>query len=258
MEHFGAVANAAGSDASMLAEQLFSVVEALDSSGSLRRALTDPARPGTDKGSLVTALFGGLDSRVRDVVEAFVDRRWVQENDLGDAIEDAAVDAYLAAVESEGGLDAFEEEMFRVERFLASERDLLSALGERSSTPEARVRLARDVFGDAVGPTTLALIERAAREPRKRRLPKAIDYYIAAAAARRAKSVVDVTSAVELSTAHRTRLTTILRARLGRDVQVNVSVDPRVVGGMRIQVGDQVVDGTTLSKLDEARRRLVG
>jgi len=258
LEQFGAVATAAGAEASVLAEQLFSVVDALDGSGSLRRALTDPARPGTDKGSLVAALFGELDSRVRDVVEAFVARRWIQESDLGDAIEDAAVDAYLASVESAGGLDAFEEEMFRVERFLASERDVLSALGERSSSPDARVRLAREVFADRVGPAVLALIERAAREPRKRRIPKAIDYYIAAAAARRAKSVVEVTTAVELSAAHRARLTKILRARLGREVQVNVSVDPSVIGGMKVQVGDRVVDGTTLSKLDEARRRLVG
>ncbi len=258
LEHFGAVATAAGSEATVLAEQLFSVVEALDSSGSLSRALTDPARPGTDKGTLVASLFAEYDPRVRDVVDAFVNHRWILASDLGDAIEDAAVEAYLAAVESAGRLDAFEEEMFRVERFLAAERDVLSALGERSSKPEARVALARKLFGDVVGPTTLALIERAARQPRKRRLPAAIEYYIAAAAARRAKSVVEVTAAVELSAAHRTRLTELLRTRLGREVQVNVSVDPRVIGGLRIQVGDQVVDGTTLSKLDEARRRLVG
>ncbi len=144
--------------------------------------------------------------------------------------------------------------MFRVERLLAAEREVLSALGDRTADPDARARLARDVFGRSVGPITLALVERAARVSRGRRLPRAIAYYVAAAAARREKSVVQVTSAVELSAAHRERLTALLRARLGREVQVNVSVDPSVVGGMRIQVGDQVVDGTILSKLDEARR----
>jgi F-type H+-transporting ATPase subunit delta len=39
---------------------------------------------------------------------------------------------------------------------------------------------------------------------------------------------------------------------------LNVSVDPSVIGGMRIEVGDRVVDGTILSKLDEAQRQLVG
>ena len=258
MEEFAAVATAAGADATRLAEQLFSVVDALDSSGSLSRALTDPARPGTDKRTLVSALFVALDPRVQDVVSAFANRRWIRSSDLGDAIEDVAVDTYLASAESQGLLGELEEEMFRVERFLAAERDVLSALGDRSSTPEARSRLALDLFGPSVGPTTLALVERAARQPRKRRLQRAIAYYVAAAAARRAKSVVAVTAAVELPAAHRARLTSLLRASLGREVQVNVSVDPSVIGGMRIQVGDRVVDGTIQSKLDEARRRLVG
>jgi F-type H+-transporting ATPase subunit delta len=258
MEEFAAVATAAGADATRLAEQLFSVVDALDSSGSLSRALTDPARPGTDKRTLVSTLFGAFDSRVQDVVAAFARRRWIRASDLGDAIEDAAVEAHLASADSEGQLGDLEEEMFRVERFLAAERDVLSALSDRSSNPAARSRLARDLFGPSVGPTTLALVERAARQPRERRLLRAIGYYVATAAARRKKSVVEVTAAVELSTAHRARLTSLLRTSLGREVQVNVSVDPSVIGGMRIQVGNQVVDGTLLSKLDEAQRRMVG
>ncbi len=258
LEEFDAVATAAGTDATQLAEQLFSVVDALDSSGSLRRALTDPARPGTDKGTLVSALFGAFDPRVQDVISAFADRRWTRSNDLGDAIEDAAVETYLASAESQGLLGELEEDMFRIERLLEAERDILSALGDRSSNPDARSRLARDLFGSSVGPTTLALVERAARQPRKRRLLDAIAYYIATAAARREKSVVEVTAAVELTAAHRARLTNLLRASLGREVQVNVSVDPSVIGGMRIQVGDRVVDGTLRSKLDEAQRRLVG
>ncbi len=258
LREFDAIATAAGADATRLAEQLFAVVDALDSSGSLCRALTDPARPGTDKGTLVSALFGDFDPRVRDVVSAFANRRWIHANDLGDAIEDAAVATHLASAESQGVLGELEQDMFRIKRLLEAERDVLTALGDRSSDPDARSQLARDLFGDSIGSTTLALVERAARQPRKRRFAQAIVYYIATAAARREKSVVEVTAAVALTAAHRERLTTLLRASLGRDVQVNVSVDPKVIGGMRIQVGDRVVDGTMLNKLDEARRRLVG
>jgi F-type H+-transporting ATPase subunit delta len=258
LAQFGATASAAGADATRLAEELFSVVDALDSSGSLRRALTDPARSGTDKGTLVASLFGAFDPRVRDLVSAFADRRWILASDLGDAIEDAAVEAHLASAQSEGRLDALEEELFSVERFLATERDVLSALGDRAASPDARARLARELFGASVGPTTLALVERAARQPRKRRLTNALAYYIAVAAARSGKAVVQVTAAVDLGAAHRERLASILRASLGREVRLNVSVDPSVIGGMRIQVGERVVDGTILSKLDEVQRQLVG
>jgi F-type H+-transporting ATPase subunit delta len=255
---FGPVATAAGGEATLLAEQLFSVVDALDSSGSLCRALTDPARPGTDKATLVGSLFGALDARVQDVVADFAHRRWILASDLGDAIEDAAVEAYLAAADSRGHLDELEEELFRVERLLEAERDVLSALDDLTASPDAKARLVRDIFGRSCGSTTLALVERAARKPRDRRLPSAIAYYIAASAARRGKSVVHVTAAVDLTEVHRERLTSVLRSSIGREIQLNVSIDPSVIGGVRIQIGDQVVDGTILSKIDEARRRLVG
>ena len=258
LAQFGAVAADAGAEATRLGEELFSVVDALDSSGSLRRALTDPSRTGKDKGALVASLFGALDPRVQDLVSAFAGARWILASDLGDAIEDAAVEAYLAAAQSRGQLGALEEELFQVDRFLTAERDVLSALGDRAATADSRATLARQIFGASVGPTTLALVERASREPRNRRLKSALGYYMSVAAARSDKAVVDVTAAVELDAATRARLGDILRGSLGREVQMNVSVDPSVIGGMRIQVGAKVVDGTILSKLDEAQRQLDG
>ena len=66
---FDIAVSAAGKDALTIAEQLYSVVDVLDSSGSLRRALTDPARPGHDKAELVDALWGSLDPRTLDVLK---------------------------------------------------------------------------------------------------------------------------------------------------------------------------------------------
>ncbi len=258
LKDFFPVATAAGKDAARLAEELFSVVDALDSSGSLRRALSDPARPGTDKTALVEDVFGSLDPRVRDVIAAFASRRWILADDMADAVEDAAVDAYLSAAQAAGELESLEEELFRVERFLAAERDLLAALGDRSALPTARSTLATSIFGTRVSPIAMALIERAAGESRSRRLSSSLAYYVKAAAERRQRVIAAVTSAVELSAAQRTRLARALQGLYGSEVQLNVTVDPRVIGGLRVQVGDQVVDGTILRKIDDVRRRLVG
>jgi len=67
-----------------------------------------------------------------------------------------------------------------------------------------------------------------------------------------------VTAAVELSAAQRARLAKILGDAYGRQFQINATVDPEVLGGIRVQVGAEVVDGTVLARLDDARRRLVG
>ncbi len=41
-------------------------------------------------------------------------------------------------------------------------------------------------------------------------------------------------------------------------MHLNLVVDPTIIGGMRVEIGDDVIDGTVSSKLDEARRRLAG
>jgi F-type H+-transporting ATPase subunit delta len=67
-----------------------------------------------------------------------------------------------------------------------------------------------------------------------------------------------VRAPVALTDEQRTRLAAALRRIYGRDVQLNVVVDPDVVGGLSVQVGDEVIDGTVVGRLAEARRRLAG
>lgn len=258
LEAFEPVAEAAGKDAFTIAEQLFSVVDVLDSSGSLRRALTDPARPGHDKAELVDALFGGLDSRVVDVLKEFAHARWSEDADLAESVEHAGVRALFAFAQVTGKLDTVEEELFRVERLLSSNRELLTAVSNRSATKEARLGVFRDVFGGKLSPVTTAMLERTVAVPRGRRLVPTINGLLEAAAKRRGRDIANVTAAVELSAAQRKRLATILSSAYGREIQINATVDPKVLGGIRVQVGAEVVDGTVLARLDNARRRLVG
>jgi len=256
---FDPVISAAGKDGVVLANQLFGVVDTLDGSGSLRRALSDPARSGHDKGTVVDALFTRLDSRVRDVVRAFVAQRWSAEIDLAESIEDAGVLALLATAEADGTLDAVEEQLFRLERALVAERELLVALGDRLAPRASRVALLTQVLaGVKLAPVTVALVDRAVAAPRGSRLITTIKRLVVLAAERRNRSVAHVTAAVELSAAQRKRLAEILKAAYGREVHINVAVDPQVLGGIKVQVGSEVVDGTVLARLDDARRRLVG
>lgn len=255
---FDPVVTAAGKDALAIAEQLFSVVDTLDASGSLRRALTDPARPGHDKAELVASLFGTFDPRAIDVLKDFAHARWSADADLAESIELAGAQALLAYADQDGSLATIEEELFRVERILSGERDLLTAISNRSATPEGRLGVFEDVLGGKLHPVTHALLARTVAKPRGRRLLPTIELLLAAAAERRNRQVANVTAAVELSAAQRTRLANILKDAYGREVHINVAVDPKVLGGIRVQVGAELVDGTVLARLDEARRRLVG
>jgi F-type H+-transporting ATPase subunit delta len=255
---FDPVAAAAGPDAVGLAREIFFVVDTLDSSGSLRRALTDPARPGTAKGTLVNDVFSELDARARKVVSDFASRRWTDDHELADALEDAGVATLLASAETAGSLSDVVGELFWVERTLLDEREVYGALDNRAAIPQAKVNLARTLLEPHLSPAVWTMIERACRSPRGRRLSAMVEYYLTAAAARRHRLVARVSVATELSTEQEDRLMDVLRRQYGRDVQVDVTIDRTVVGGVKIQVADDVVDGTILARLDEVRRSLVG
>jgi F-type H+-transporting ATPase subunit delta len=84
-----------------------------------------------------------------------------------------------------------------------------------------------------------------------------IEQYVQAAARRRQQVVAHVVAAAPLTTEQRDRLEAALQRRYGR-VRLNIDVDPSVLGGIRVQVGSELVDGTVTTRLDEARRRLAG
>lgn len=255
---FDPVASAAGKEGVRLADELFAAVDALDRSGSLRRALTDPARDAGDKADLVASLFSKYDPRVVTVISELARARWAVGSDLSTSLEDAGVLALVASAQTLGVLATVEEELFLVERQLVAHRTLLSALGDRAALAEGRVGVLHDVLEGKVNAVTYALVARKVGAPRGARLLGAVRELVKAAATRRELMVVSVTAAVELSEAQTTRLASILKDAYGHDMQVNVAVDPEVLGGIKIQVGSEVVDGTVVARLADARRRLVG
>ncbi|MBE1874852.1 F0F1 ATP synthase subunit delta [Myceligenerans pegani] len=257
-ERFEPVLRAAGADALTLGEQLFAVVEALDESGALRRSLSDPSRAGEDKAGLVAGLLGRFDGRVVDLLSGMVRSRWSGEADLVDGIERLAVDATLAAAESRGVLETVEDELFRVTRVLVGQREARQALSDTTTDAARRRALVDALLGGKVDPVTQALAQRATAHPRGRRFVAALTWYGEVAAERRRRLVAMVTSATVLTQAQMDRLGAILERSYGRAVQLNVTVDPVVVGGLRIQVGADVVDSTVLSRLADAQRRLAG
>jgi F-type H+-transporting ATPase subunit delta len=258
-ERWEPVLRQAGERARTFGEQLFGVVDVLDSSAALRRALTEPSRSGEDKAGLTQdVLTRTVDAEVVDLVSGLVRERWSEPRDLADAVETLAVDSILAAAEQAGRLEQVEGETHRLERIIADQRELRYALTDSDTSGERRGELMEKVLTGKVAPETAALAVRAAAVPRGHTLPALLRSVADQAAKRRERLIASVTSAVPLTDAQIERLTRILEQQHGRAVQVHVALDPAVVGGMRIQVGDDVVDATLASRVADARRRLAG
>lgn len=248
-----------GVDWSVLADDLFSMTSVLDRNAALRRALTDPSRDGAARRSLVSAIFGGrVSDQAVTVVAELAAQRWSEERDLADAAELLAAETVIASAEAGGRLDAVEDELFRLSRVVTGNPGLREAFWDRSRSAADKEGLLTRLVQGKVTPETLRLATQAVHAPRGRHFDRVLEQYVGVVGRRRQQLTAVVTAAVPLDDAQRHRLQRALTGIYGKQVQVNVLLDPEVVGGIRVQVGDEVVDGTILRRLEEARQMLAG
>jgi F-type H+-transporting ATPase subunit delta len=242
-----------------LGNELFAVVGLLDTEHGLRRALSDPGKPAAEKAAVASALLHGkVTGRTETLVVAAVESRWATSGDMVDAIEQLAIEALVLTAEAENGLDDLEDGLFRFGRVVAAQPELRAALASTWLPGERKDELLSALLRGKVTPVTQRLVTQMVTHPRGRALPVALDMCASIAARRREQLVAVVRSAVELTAAQRRRLADTLAATYGHQVHLNIVIDPAVVGGISVQIGDELIDGTAARRLAAVRRKLAG
>ncbi|MGP3980960.1 F0F1 ATP synthase subunit delta [Streptomyces sp. KR80] len=258
-ERLDALTDNTSVDAAQLAEELAAVTGLLDREVSLRRVFTDPAQAGEAKAELVARVLGGqVGGETVDLLSGMVRSRWSRSRDLVDAIEELANIADLVAAQRADALDGVEDELFRFARIVASSTELRAALTDRTATVSAKAELLRSLLGGRAHPVTERLVVRLVTQPRGRSLEGGLDALSKLAAARRDRMVAVVTSAVPLSDQQKQRLGAVLAKLYGRQMHLNLDVDPEVLGGISVRVGEEVINGTIVDRLEEVGRRMAG
>ncbi|MFJ3302867.1 F0F1 ATP synthase subunit delta [Streptomyces sp. NPDC086549] len=256
-ERLDALTDTTSVDATRLAGELAAVTALLDREVSLRRVLTDPAQAGEAKAELVRRLIGGqVSGETADLVSGMVRSRWSQPRDLVDALEELANIADLTAAEKANTLDDVEDELFRFGRIISSNTELRAALTDRKAGTAAKIELLHRLLGGRAKPTTERLVTRLVTAPRGRSLEAGLESLSKLAAERRDRMVAVVTSAVPLSDPQKQRLGAALAKLYGRKMHLNLDVDPEVLGGIRVQVGDEVINGSIADRLEDVARRM--
>ncbi|MGQ0744829.1 MAG: ATP synthase F1 subunit delta [Acidimicrobiales bacterium] len=163
--------------------------------------------------------------------------------------------ALFEAAKAEGVLARVEEELFALSGALEQNDGLRQTLSDASLPVEARQGVVEDLLGaKACSPVTTNLVSFVVGAGRGRDLPAIIATMVEKAAADRSHALAEVRSAVPLSDDQRARLASALSAGMGRQVEVKVTVDPAVLGGLSARVGDVVIDGTVRSRLEQLRQ----
>ncbi|SDN25613.1 F-type H+-transporting ATPase subunit delta [Actinomyces ruminicola] len=261
-EAWAPVLAAAGAQGQELGEQILAVAHEI-ASNALRGPLTDPNREPEDKASLACRLFTGrADARVVELLQGMVRGRWSRAVDLISALHDLGIQAILSGAQAGGTLDDVEQELFAVAREVAANREIRQALepARRTST-DARVRLACRLFASRISGPAMTLVVWSVRhqpEVAVGGVPYNLRRVTELAAAMQNRVIADVVTAVPLTTAQQARLREILVRRLGFDVELNLEVDPQVIGGVRVMVRDLVMDNTVRHSLAGLRTSLTG
>ena len=169
---------------------------------------------------------------------------------------DAYADALLELAQAEGASEEVEDELFRFARVYESSDELRSTLTDQHLPPEKRQAIVEDLLGGKASPLTINLVSFVVGAGRARDLPAIIDRLVERAAAERQKAVAEVTSAVPLDDEQRRRLAEALSRATGKQVEVHVTVDPDLMGGIVARIGDTVIDGSVRHRLDTLKERL--
>jgi F-type H+-transporting ATPase subunit delta len=240
-------------------DELFATARLLDHEHALRRALSDPAKPAGEKAAVAEALLRGkIAPATLELVTAAVSARWASPGDLTDAIEELAVLTVVEIAQSAGQLDDLEDELFRFSRIVAAQPDLRDALSSPALPASAKRQLLGALMRGKVTPAAGRLINQAVTDPRGRHLDTCLDRYARLAAERRERLIAVVRIATALTSEQRRRLAAGLAATYGHEVHVNIVLDPEVMGGMSVQIGNDLIDATVASRLASVRRRLAG
>lgn len=255
-------ATASGASVEQLTEcgdQLLGVTRFLVDQPRLRRALSDPARKADDREGLLRQLLAGqVGDTAADVVAALVRGRWSTPSELVDGTEQLAVEALLLAAAKDGSLANVEDELFRFGRLIDGDAGLASALGASGTDPNGRAALVERLLDGKAEPVTVELAAAACYGIGGRSFHASLEHLIESAAAARDEAVAYVTVAKPLDENGERQLAAKLSLVYGRPVAIKVTVDPAIVGGIRVQVGSDLWDGSVSRRLDEARQALAG
>jgi F-type H+-transporting ATPase subunit delta len=237
-------------------EELFAVADALSGSPSLRRALIDAGTAESARLDVVQALFGGRVSGLAlSVLSSATGLHWATTGAFVAAIERQGVRAILSQAQRDGQLDGVEDQLFKVGRMVAANGELRAALAERRVDLAPRQQLLAEVLAEHVLPATRALARRAV-VARQRTFDLTLAGYLKTAAQLRNRGIATVEVAKSLTDEQASRLKAALSRQVGRDVTVNIVINPAVLGGVRVSIGDEVIEGTVAGRLSDVRRKL--
>jgi F-type H+-transporting ATPase subunit delta len=282
-----AIFSALGDDraaAQGLAADLSAIDRLVHDNAPLRLAVTDTALPGPQRKAILAELLADKVSEPARKLASFAAGavrapevpsavNWLAteaERAVEGRDEEEAALSYTAARRRVGGfaaalfedlstaeLEEMEDELFRFARTVESTPPLRNALTNPDLPPQVRADVVDALLGGKVQPATVRLVRYAVFGGRTRDIVGTLDWLVEETARARGWRVARVRAGDEVGDEQRGRLSDSLSALTGSPVELQVSIDRTLLGGVIIEVGDLLVDATARGRLEGLREHLL-
>lgn len=162
----------------------------------------------------------------------------------------------LEEIMDASAVDEMEDTFFRLARIVDQSIVLRDVLIDQNAPVEGKIAVLSDLLASKTTLPTLRIVEYIIRSGRIRDLVGTLEWLVELCAEERGRRVAEVRSAVELDLTEAARLAGSLKKLTGREVEVRVTIDPSVIGGVLIAIGDLVIDGTVRLRVERLRDAL--
>lgn len=236
------------------ARELLGLVERLEAAPQVRAALAEPDADQDRKRALIERLFGQVaGEQARALLGSAAAKRWSDGNDFARGVQELGV---RAVAQFSGQAPEIATQLLGVAEAIGEHGELELALSSKLTAPDEKRRLAERLFGGRVSEATMVVLGHLLASPLAGRARRALAWGAQVVTDQAKRTVATVTSAAPLPADQLGRLQTALSRKYGRDVQIATLVDPAVLGGLRVELGDDVIDDTIASRLHDLRRAI--
>ncbi|MEA9985187.1 MULTISPECIES: F0F1 ATP synthase subunit delta [Subtercola] len=246
----------AGSLTLSIGEDLFAAGRIIGGSAQFRGLLADPSTEAAEKSALIDRVFrNDLGADALSLLTAITSAHWSTPDELLGGIEEIALRVIASSAPAGSSI---ESELFEFGEAVSSDSGLELAIGSNLGSPEAKVTLINTLLQGKASEQAVVIVRHLVQQPRGRRIAELLRSAATIVADEGNQSIATVTSATPIAPAQLDRLRSALGRSYGRELTINQVVDPSVLGGLRVQIGDDVIDGSIESRLNDLRHKLAG
>ncbi|WP_308468250.1 F0F1 ATP synthase subunit delta [Rathayibacter soli] len=238
------------------ARELFAAERVLGESAQLRALLADPSAGNDAKADVLARVFGAhVSAQTLSLLSAIATHRWSNQNDLLAGIEEIGIRAIAQSTPAQVPLD---DELLAFGHTVTGNAELELALRSKLASPDSKAELVQRLLQGKASEQTIALVRQLVSQPRGRSIRIALRQTAAIIADQSGLSIATVTSARPLSANQRDRLIAGLSVQYDRELRINEVIDPALIGGLRVQIGNDVIDSSIATRINDVKLQLAG